>query len=139
MVFTNGCFDLLHRGHVHLLRRARQQGDHLVVAVNSDASVRRLKGEGRPILPEEDRCVLMDALEFVDDVVVFEEDTPLDLIEELTPDVLVKGADYEEDEIVGSDLVRERGGRVHRVPLLEGQGTSRIVESIRERGRERDV
>ncbi len=132
VVFTNGCFDLLHRGHVHLLRRARKQGDHLIVAVNSDESVRRLKGEGRPVLPQEDRCVLLDALEDVDDVVVFEEDTPLELIEELVPDVLVKGADYAVEEIVGARLVQSNGGRVHRVPLLEGQGTSRIVEAIRD-------
>lgn len=132
VVFTNGCFDLLHRGHLHLLTRARMQGDHLVVGVNSDRSVRRLKGDQRPVLPLEDRMALLDALNCVDDVTSFGEDTPLRLIERLRPDVLVKGSDYAPDEIVGADVVQEHGGRVHRVELLEGKGTTEILRSIRE-------
>jgi D-beta-D-heptose 7-phosphate kinase / D-beta-D-heptose 1-phosphate adenosyltransferase len=128
LVFTNGCFDLLHRGHVEYLHAARSFGDALVVGVNSDASVRRLKGETRPLVEEEDRAVVLGALASVDGVVLFDEDTPLELIRALRPDVLVKGGDYEESGIVGADEVRRHGGEVRIVPLVEGRSTTSILE-----------
>jgi D-beta-D-heptose 7-phosphate kinase/D-beta-D-heptose 1-phosphate adenosyltransferase len=131
VVFTNGCFDLLHAGHVALLEQARALGDVLVVAINSDASVRRLKGEGRPLVPQAERAELLRALEPVDRVLVFDEDTPRETIEALLPDVLVKGADWGPDEIVGADSVRASGGRVERIALVPGRSTSGIVERIR--------
>lgn len=130
VVFTNGCFDLLHRGHVDLLRAARNEGDLLVVGVNSDASVRRLKGEARPLVPAGDRTAVLAALESVDLVVVFDEDTPLALIRQLRPDVLVKGADYRVDEVVGGDDVAGWGGRVQLVPLTEGRSTSGLLKRL---------
>jgi D-beta-D-heptose 7-phosphate kinase/D-beta-D-heptose 1-phosphate adenosyltransferase len=133
VVLTNGCFDLLHRGHVDLLREARAQGDALVVAVNDDASMRRLKGPSRPLVPEEDRAELLAALEMVDRVVFFGEDTPAEIIAALLPDVLVKGADYELDQIVGRHTVEEAGGRVHRVRLTAGRSTRDLVRLVLER------
>ena len=130
VVFTNGVFDLLHAGHVDLLERARALGDVLVVGLNTDASTRRLKGERRPLLPEADRARVLAALAVVDAVVLFDEDTPAELVRRLEPDVLVKGADYAEDAIVGKDTVEARGGRVVRLPLVEGRSTSKIVEEI---------
>jgi D-beta-D-heptose 7-phosphate kinase/D-beta-D-heptose 1-phosphate adenosyltransferase len=130
VVFTNGVFDLLHAGHVDLLERAAALGDALIVGMNSDDSTRRLKGKLRPVLPEIDRVRVLAALEVVDAVVVFEEDTPEELIRRIQPDVLVKGADYAEDEIVGKDTVERRGGRVVRLPLVQGRSTSAIVEEI---------
>ena len=120
VVFTNGVFDLLHRGHVDLLLGARERGDALVVGVNDDASVRRLKGEGRPVRTEADRCYVLAALSMVDAVVTFGEDTPLQLIEALAPDVLVKGGDYTDATIVGAPFVRARGGDVVVIPLTAG-------------------
>ncbi len=137
LVFTNGCFDLLHRGHAAYLSQAAALGDRLVVGLNSDASVRRLKGEGRPVQPAGDRAYLLASLRAVDAVTVFEEDTPAALIEALLPDVLVKGADYEEEEVVGREAVREAGGEVRLLPLEEGRSTSELLERIR-RGGERD-
>lgn len=134
LVFTNGCFDLLHRGHVSLLERARALGDLLVVGLNSDASVRRLKGPGRPLVPVEDRAYLLASLRPVDAVTIFEEDTPLALIRALLPDVLVKGADYRPDEVVGAEVVRAAGGDVHLLPLDEGRSTSGLLERIRQGG-----
>jgi D-beta-D-heptose 7-phosphate kinase/D-beta-D-heptose 1-phosphate adenosyltransferase len=131
LALTNGCFDLLHAGHVALLEAARAQADVLVVALNSDASVRRNKGEGRPLLPEHERAEALAALEAVDHVVLYEEDTPAELIAALLPDVLVKGADWAEDAIVGREPVEGAGGRVVRVPLLTGRSTSRLVERAR--------
>lgn len=131
VVFTNGCFDLIHAGHVHLLRSAREQGDRLIVGMNSDDSVSRIKSADRPIMTEDNRRTVLEAFEFVDLVVVFDKDTPRDLIKQLRPDVLVKGADYEKSEIVGAGIVEDHGGTVHRVPLVEGQGTSEIIEKIR--------
>lgn len=129
VVFTNGVFDVLHRGHVALLTAARAEGDALVVGVNTDASVRRLgKGPGRPINRERDRAYVLAALECVDAVVVFDEDTPRALIEALAPDVLVKGADYAPEAIVGAELVTARGGRVVRVPLEDGYSTTTLIE-----------
>lgn len=132
LVFTNGCFDLLHRGHASLLYRARALGDVLVVGLNSDASVRRLKGPGRPLLPERDRAWLLASLRPVDAVTVFGEDTPLELIRALRPDVLVKGADYEPDEVVGGSEVEADGGEVRLLPLEPGRSTSRLVARLRE-------
>jgi len=131
VVFTNGCFDLLHPGHVCLLEAAAREGDRLVVALNTDASVRRLKGETRPVQDEAARARVIGALRCVDLVVLFEEDTPLELITALGPDVLVKGADYREDQVVGADVVKARGGRVALVPLVAGRSTSALVAKAR--------
>lgn len=132
VVFTNGVFDLVHPGHVELLERARAEGGALVVGVNTDASVRRLaKGAERPIVPEAARARVVAALAAVDCVVLFAEDTPLELIRALQPDVLVKGADYTPDRIVGADLVEARGGRVVRVPVVAGFSSTSIVERLR--------
>ena len=132
IVFTNGVFDLLHPGHVELLEAARREGVALIVGLNSDASVRRLgKGADRPVTPEAARARVLAGLAAVDCVVLFDEDTPLELITRLQPDVLVKGADYSRDAIVGADLVESRGGRVVRVPLVHGYSTSSIVERLR--------
>ena len=131
LVFSNGCFDLLHRGHVECLRRARELGDALLVAVNSDASVRRLgKGPGRPLVGERARAEVVAALECVDLVTLFGEDTPRELVAALQPDVLVKGGDYDEDAVAGAREVRAQGGRVVVVPLLPGHSTSRLVARI---------
>ena len=132
VVFTNGVFDLLHVGHVALLEAARAEGGALVVGVNSDASVRRLeKGTDRPVVPERERARLLAALACVDCVVLFDEDTPLALIERLRPDVLVKGADYARPAIVGADQVEGWGGRVVRVPLVKGASTSQLLARLR--------
>ena len=132
IVFTNGVFDLVHPGHVELLEAARREGEALVVGVNSDASARRLgKGQNRPVNPDTARARVVAAFAAVDCVVLFETDTPLELIQRLGPDVLVKGADYTREAIVGADLVESRGGRVVRVPLIRGFSTSSIVERLR--------
>ena len=133
VVFTNGVFDLLHAGHVELLEAARTEGEALVVGVNSDASVRRLgKGSDRPVVAEADRARLLAALAAVDCVVVFDEDTPLELIRRLHPDVLVKGADYARDNIVGADEVEGWGGRVVRVPVVQGRSTTDLLRKRRD-------
>jgi D-beta-D-heptose 7-phosphate kinase/D-beta-D-heptose 1-phosphate adenosyltransferase len=131
VVFTNGVFDLLHPGHVRYLQDARAQGDALIVGVNSDASVRRNKGDGRPIIPERERAEVLAALASVDAVVIFDEDTPADIIRAIGPDVLVKGADWPADQIVGRDTVEERGGRVVRVEVEQGYSTTSIIERVR--------
>ena len=131
VVMTNGCFDLIHPGHVRYLNQARSHGDQLLVALNSDASVRRLKGVGRPILSEEDRCVVVASLECVDFVTVFDEETPARLIQDLLPDVLVKGGDWPLDEIVGRTEVEAAGGEVISIPFAEGYSTTRLIEQIR--------
>ena len=132
VVFTNGVFDLVHPGHVELLEAARREGSALVVGLNSDASVRRLnKGSERPVVPEGDRARVLAGFAAVDCVVLFEEDTPLELIKSLLPDVLAKGADYPRASIVGADWIEGRGGRVVRVPLVEGFSTSSLVERLR--------
>jgi D-beta-D-heptose 7-phosphate kinase/D-beta-D-heptose 1-phosphate adenosyltransferase len=131
LVMTNGCFDLLHPGHLVLLEAARREGDRLVVALNSDASTRGLKGDGRPVLPEGERAEVLLALEAVDHVVVYDEPTPIEVVRALLPDVLVKGADWAADEIVGRAEVEAAGGRVVRVALVPGRSTSAIVERIR--------
>jgi D-beta-D-heptose 7-phosphate kinase/D-beta-D-heptose 1-phosphate adenosyltransferase len=135
VVFTNGCFDLLHVGHARLLRQAAALGDYLVVGLNSDASVRRLKGDSRPINPEDDRAELLAALDCVDAVTLFAEETPLALIEALRPDVLVKGGDYRPEEVVGRAEVEEAGGRLVLVPLAEGHSTTGLVRRLADRNR----
>jgi D-beta-D-heptose 7-phosphate kinase/D-beta-D-heptose 1-phosphate adenosyltransferase len=134
IVFTNGVFDLLHPGHVRYLRRARELGDLLIVGLNADASVRRNKGPGRPINPEEERAELIAALDCVDAVVVFDEETPDAIVKALQPDVLVKGADWPADQIVGRDTVEARGGRVVLMPVEQGFSTTAIVQRVRGRG-----
>ena len=130
IVFTNGVFDLLHVGHLRYLQQARALGDALIVGLNSDRSVRVVKGGGRPITPEGERAEILAALACVDGVVVFDEPTPHDLIAALQPDVLVKGADWAENAIVGRDVVEARGGRVVRVPIEAGHSTSALIEKI---------
>ncbi len=132
VVFTNGCFDLIHPGHVHYLAAARALGDALVVGVNTDASVRRLnKGAGRPLVGEADRALVVAALASVDAVCLFNEDTPEDLVTELLPDVLVKGSDYALEEVVGREVVEASGGRVELIPFVEGYSTTQIIERTR--------
>lgn len=131
VVFTNGCFDLLHRGHVHLLRRAKALGDLLIVGLNSDRSVAGLKGPARPILPETDRIELIAAMEMVDYVVLFDEPDPFRVIEAILPNVLVKGGDWSAERIVGADIVAAHGGHVEVVPYLSGFSTTELIERIR--------
>jgi rfaE bifunctional protein nucleotidyltransferase chain/domain len=131
LVFTNGVFDLLHPGHVRYLRQARALGRTLIVGINSDQSVRSIKGAGRPIMPERERAEILDALECVDAVVVFDEETPQAIIAAVQPDVLVKGADWAEDAIVGRDTVEARGGRVVRMAIEPGHSTTAIIDRAR--------
>jgi len=131
IVFTNGVFDLLHPGHVRYLQAARREGDALIVGINSDRSVRANKGPSRPIMPEHERAEVLEALACVDAVVVFDEETPAAIIEALQPDVLVKGADWAADAIVGRDTVESRGGKVVRMPIESGWSTSAIIERAR--------
>jgi rfaE bifunctional protein nucleotidyltransferase chain/domain len=131
VVLTNGVFDLIHPGHVRYLQDARRQGDALIVAVNSDRSVRAIKGPARPVNPESERAEILAALACVDAVVVFDEDNPQQVVDRLQPDVLVKGADWAVDEIIGRETVESRGGRVVRIPIAEGYSTSAIIEKIR--------
>jgi D-beta-D-heptose 7-phosphate kinase/D-beta-D-heptose 1-phosphate adenosyltransferase len=133
IVFTNGCFDLLHPGHIHLLNEAKRCGERLIVGLNSDGSVRRLKGNKRPILSETDRAAILGALDCVDLVIIFEEDTPIELIESLEPDVLVKGSDYRPERVVGKEIVESYGGKVHLVPVVEGYSTTRLAEKVSEK------
>lgn len=132
IVFTNGCFDILHPGHTRYLWEARRLGDYLLVAVNSDRSVKAIKGQGRPVMTVEERTEVLAALGFVDGIVIFDEDTPLKIIQELLPDVLVKGGDWTEDRIVGADVVKGAGGKVKRIPFVSGYSTSGIIRKIRE-------
>ena len=131
IVFTNGCFDVLHFGHVHYLLEAKKLGDVLVVGMNSDDSVRRLKGNSRPINGEKERAFVLAALSCVDYIVLFEEDTPEDLIKIVRPDVLVKGGDYALDQIVGADFVRQNGGSVTTIPFVEGYSSTQIIEQLK--------
>ena len=131
IVFTNGVFDILHPGHLRYLQQARALGDALIIGLNSDASVKRNKGAERPINPEHERAEVLAALACVDAVVVFDEDTPAEIIRAIEPDILVKGADWAEDAIVGRDTVEARGGRVVRVPLEQGYSTTTLIEKIR--------
>ena len=131
VVFTNGCFDLLHPGHIRSLEQARELGDALIIGLNSDASVRELKGEGRPVMAERERAEILAALECVDAVVIFDELTPREVIARLLPDVLVKGADWPGDQIVGREEVEAAGGRVVSIPVVLGYSTSDILRKIR--------
>lgn len=130
VVFTNGCFDLLHVGHVRYLKEAKKQGDILIVGVNTDASVKRLKGPQRPLQIEQDRAEILAALECVDFVTLFDEDTPLNLIQELKPQVLVKGGDWKPEQIVGSDVVLSAGGKVLSLNFVDGRSTTNIIKQM---------
>ncbi len=130
IVFTNGCFDLLHRGHIELLHFAKEQGKVLFVGLNSDSSVQRLKGTRRPINSQDDRAAILAAIEYVDYVVIFYEDTPFELIAVIQPDVLVKGGDYEPHEIVGRDIVEGRGGKVLVFPLINGFSSTQLLKKL---------
>jgi len=134
LVFTNGCFDILHAGHVDYLQKARQLGDALLVGLNNDESVRKLKGDSRPIVDEKARAMVLAALEAVDAVVHFKEETPGRLIDQVQPDVLVKGGDYLAEEIVGYQTVTTKGGTVKVLPFLEGHSTTNIIKKIKEQG-----
>jgi D-beta-D-heptose 7-phosphate kinase/D-beta-D-heptose 1-phosphate adenosyltransferase len=131
IAFTNGCFDILHVGHVRYLREAKKIGDILVLALNSDSSVRAIKGEERPLVCEEERAEVLAALEFIDFVTIFPELTPLELINYLKPDILIKGGDWPEDKVVGREEVKKWGGRVAIIPEVEGKSTTNIVEKIK--------
>ena len=133
VVFTNGCFDILHRGHIECLRKAKSFGDVLIVGLNSDSSVRRIKGDRRPILPQGDRAEILASLEMVDYVVIFREKTPLDLIASLVPDILTKGGDYKKNEIVGREIVESSGGRVILVKQIPGRSTRNVIGKIAKR------
>jgi len=130
VVFTNGCFDILHVGHIRYLRKAKTQGDVLVVGLNTDRSVKMIKGEKRPVMPEKERAEVLSALEIVDYVVLFDEPDPLRLIAALKPDILVKGADWPKSRIIGREIVEKSGGRVVRVPLVTGASSSGVIEKI---------
>jgi len=130
VVFTNGCFDILHVGHIRYLAKARKMGDLLIVGLNTDRSVRGIKGEKRPVVPEKERAEVLAALETVDYVVLFDEPDPLRLIAVLKPDILVKGADWAKDEIVGREAVEKAGGKVARIPLVRGSSTTSVIEKI---------
>lgn len=132
IIFTNGCFDILHLGHVDYLQKAKNIGGKLIIGVNSDDSVRRIKGTSRPIVDENSRMRILASLQFVDCVTLFDQDTPLELISILLPDILVKGNDYSIDNIVGADIVMKNGGRVDTISLVEGQSTSGIIDKILE-------
>ncbi len=131
IVFTNGCFDILHLGHVEYLEEAKSLGDILIVALNTDQSVQKLKGPTRPLQNETDRAKILSALKSVDFTILFNEDTPLEVIKQIKPDVLVKGGDWPVDQIVGSDFVLSRGGQVKSLKFLEGRSTTRVVEKMK--------
>ena len=132
VVFTNGCFDIIHPGHIDLLQRARELGTKLIVGINSDSSVRRIKGSPRPYFPQEDRAAILKSLRSVDEVLIFDESTPERLISEIKPDVLIKGGDWQTDEIVGADFVQSYGGRVLSIPLKDGYSSTAAVEKIKQ-------
>ncbi len=130
MVFTNGCFDIVHKGHVTYLNQAKTLGDYLIVGINSDDSVRKLKGKDRPVNNESDRAFVIDNLKAVDDVLIFNEDTPYEIIKEIIPDLLVKGGDWKEEEIVGSDIVKNHGGQVISLQFVKNYSTSILLKKI---------
>lgn len=131
IVFTNGCFDLLHVGHIRYLQKAKSLGDILIIGLNTDRSVKTIKGKNRPIVPEKERAEVLSALEFVDYVILFDDLDPLHLIEALKPDVLVKGADWSKDRIIGREIVENLGGRVVRVPMVAGASSTGLIEKIK--------
>ncbi|AXR69106.1 D-glycero-beta-D-manno-heptose 1-phosphate adenylyltransferase [Leptospira mayottensis] len=130
IVFTNGCFDLLHRGHITYLSQARELGDFLWIGLNADSSVKRLKGEQRPVVPEDDRAILLSNLRFVDAVTIFSQDTPLELIRLIKPSIHVKGGDYKVEDLPETSIVREFGGKVEILPFVPGKSTSLLIEKI---------
>ncbi len=132
IVFTNGCFDIIHRGHVEYLRESRALGDILIVGLNTDDSVKRLKGAARPVISQEDRAVVVSEMKSVDYVVLFYEDTPYNLIDEIHPNILVKGGDYQIADIVGADIVKKIGGMVVSIPFIEGFSTTELIERIKQ-------
>lgn len=138
IVFTNGCFDIVHAGHVRYLKKARSLGDCLIVGMNSDLSVRTIKGSKRPIVPENERAEVLGALSFVDYVVKFSDPTPLKLIEAIRPDILAKGADWAAKEIAGGDIVRKSGGKIRRIMLVKGRSTTNIIKRIIELHKEHE-
>jgi len=131
IVFTNGCFDILHRGHIDYLARAADEGDILVVGLNTDNSVRKIKGDNRPVNDEETRATILGAMGFIDAIFLFDEETPYELIKKVQPDVLVKGADYKTEEIVGYDIVSSKGGEIKTIELLEGFSTTGLIDQIK--------
>jgi rfaE bifunctional protein nucleotidyltransferase chain/domain len=135
IVFTNGCFDIVHLGHIDYLEKAKDKGDVLVLGLNTDQSIQRLKGKNRPIIDQTARARLMAALEFVDFVILFEDETPLNLIEAIKPDILVKGNDYQTSNIVGADIVLSNGGKVETIELVPGYSTSALIELIKEKNK----
>ena len=132
IVFTNGCFDLVHRGHVEVLANTADLGDKLIIGLNSDSSIQKLKGENRPIIDENSRAILLASLQFIDAIVLFSEDTPQKLIETIVPDILAKGGDYKVEEIAGNEVVLENGGSVILVPFIDGFSTTNIVDKIKQ-------
>ncbi|MEA3504871.1 MAG: D-glycero-beta-D-manno-heptose 1-phosphate adenylyltransferase [Bacteroidota bacterium] len=134
IVFTNGCFDIIHQGHIDYLSKAKDLGDKLVIGLNSDNSISRIKGDSRPIVDEVSRATLLAALNFTDAIILFDEDTPYELIKSLQPDILVKGADYQPEDIIGADVVLAKGGTIETIEFLEGHSTSKIIEKIRIKG-----
>jgi len=133
IVFTNGCFDILHAGHVDIFQQARNLGGALVVAVNSDISIKKIKGEKRPVVPQGQRMQVLAALEAIDYVVIFDEENPFKIIKEIQPDILVKGGDWPVETIVGRELVEKKGGKVLSIPLMEGISTTNIIEEVKKR------
>lgn len=133
IVFTNGCFDILHAGHVDIFQQARNLGDALVVAVNSDISIKKIKGEKRPVVPQVQRMQVLAALEAIDYVIIFEEEDPFKIIKEIQPDILVKGGDWPIETIVGREIIEKKGGKVCSIPLMEGISTTNIIEEIKKR------
>ena len=131
VVFTNGCFDIIHRGHIEVLAQTADLGDRLIIGLNSDTSIQKLKGKNRPIIEEQSRAILLASLEFVDAVVIFSEDTPINLISTLLPDVLAKGGDYEIETIVGHEIVQQNGGKVKLVPFVDGFSSTTIIDKIK--------
>lgn len=131
IVFTNGCFDILHRGHIEYLSKAADLGDILILGLNTDPSVRRIKGESRPINDQESRAIVLAAIHFIDYIVLFDEDTPYNLIQTIQPDILVKGKDYLAEDIVGYDIVTAKGGKVETIDLVEGFSTTKMIEKIK--------
>ncbi len=130
IAFTNGCFDVLHRGHVHYLESAKEPADVLIVGLNSDRSVKKLKGEGRPYVHEDDRAYILSRLEAVDVVVIFDDDTPIELLKRVKPDLLIKGGDYRIDQVVGRELVESFGGKVYVAPLVKGLSSTNLITKI---------
>jgi rfaE bifunctional protein nucleotidyltransferase chain/domain len=134
LVFTNGCFDILHRGHIEYLEQAKSLGDYLVIGLNSDSSVKRIKGNSRPINNENDRAYVLNSLEIIDAIILFTEDTPYNIIKEIVPDFLVKGGDWKEDEIVGADIVKKAGGKVISLKFVENYSTTGTINKLKELG-----